>query len=90
MTDVFARLAAATANHYRLEREVGAGGMATAYLAHDAKHELTRLVASTTRAANASGDVVAFPSNVVLADRGHRVELKNVDLTRADQQHARH
>ena len=39
---------------------------------------LTRLVASTTRDANASGDVVTFPSNIVLADGGHRVELKDV------------
>ena len=33
------RLAAALAAHYRLERELGAGGMATVYLAHDFKHD---------------------------------------------------
>ncbi len=32
------RLAAAIADHYRLERELGAGGMATVYLAEDLKH----------------------------------------------------
>jgi eukaryotic-like serine/threonine-protein kinase len=34
-----ARLSAALADRYRIERELGAGGMATVYLAHDLKHE---------------------------------------------------
>ena len=33
-----ARLAAALADRYRIERELGAGGMATVYLAQDVKH----------------------------------------------------
>jgi serine/threonine-protein kinase len=33
------RLAAALADRYRVERERGAGGMATVYLAHDLKHD---------------------------------------------------
>jgi len=33
------RLKTALANHYRLDREIGAGGMATVYLAHDLKHD---------------------------------------------------
>jgi serine/threonine protein kinase/Tol biopolymer transport system component len=33
------RLNAAVADRYRVEREIGAGGMATVYLAHDLKHE---------------------------------------------------
>ncbi len=33
------RLSAALANRYRIERELGAGGMATVYLAHDLKHD---------------------------------------------------
>jgi serine/threonine-protein kinase len=43
MTVPSARLAAALAEHYRVERELGAGGMATVWLAQDLKHE--RLVA---------------------------------------------
>ncbi len=33
------RLAASLADRYRIERELGAGGMATVYLAHDIKHD---------------------------------------------------
>ena len=39
MPDTFDRLKAALADRYRIEREVGSGGMATVYLAHDVKHD---------------------------------------------------
>jgi serine/threonine-protein kinase len=39
MTDLSDRLSAALADRYRIERELGAGGMATVYLAHDVKHK---------------------------------------------------
>jgi eukaryotic-like serine/threonine-protein kinase len=39
VTESFDRLSLALADHYRLERELGAGGMATVYLAHDLKHD---------------------------------------------------
>ena len=38
MTDIAARLATALGDRYRIERELGAGGMATVYLAHDVRH----------------------------------------------------
>jgi eukaryotic-like serine/threonine-protein kinase len=39
MSDVPSRLAAALSRSYRLERELGQGGMATVYLAQDLKHD---------------------------------------------------
>ncbi len=39
MSDALTRLAAALADRYRVERELGAGGMATVYLAEDLKHK---------------------------------------------------
>jgi serine/threonine-protein kinase len=38
MTGISDRLRAALADHYRIERELGQGGMATVYLADDLKH----------------------------------------------------
>ena len=39
MSDSFERLRAALADRYHIERELGAGGMATVYLAQDLKHK---------------------------------------------------
>jgi eukaryotic-like serine/threonine-protein kinase len=39
MSAAVPRLAAALADRYRIERELGHGGMATVYLAHDLKHD---------------------------------------------------
>ena len=39
MSDIITRLSAALGDRYRVERELGAGGMATVYLAHDLKHD---------------------------------------------------
>ena len=39
MNDSLDRLASALSDRYRIERELGAGGMATVYLAHDIKHD---------------------------------------------------
>jgi predicted unusual protein kinase regulating ubiquinone biosynthesis (AarF/ABC1/UbiB family) len=37
--DLLARLEAALQDRYRIERPLGAGGMATVYLAEDLKHK---------------------------------------------------
>src|SRR5213080_3291289 len=39
MADALRRLQAALAGHYIIQRELGRGGMATVYLAHDLKHD---------------------------------------------------
>lgn len=39
MTDQFDRLKTALSDRYLIEREIGRGGMATAYLAEDLKHQ---------------------------------------------------
>src|SRR2546426_3473494 len=53
MADPFHRLKEAMADRYTLERELGAGGMATVYLAHDPRHN--RKVAIKPRAADPGG-----------------------------------
>jgi hypothetical protein len=38
-TDILGRLSTSLADRYAIERELGAGGMATVYLAHDVRHD---------------------------------------------------
>src|SRR5665213_2434571 len=39
MTEESSRLASALSGHYTIEREIGQGGMASVYLAHDLRHD---------------------------------------------------
>jgi len=39
MTDILDRLRAALADRYTIDHEIGRGGMATVYLAHDVRHD---------------------------------------------------
>ena len=39
MTEIASRLSTALADRYAIEREIGAGGMATVYVAEDLKHD---------------------------------------------------
>jgi len=39
MSSLSSRISGALSGHYRLEDEIGAGGMATVYLAHDLRHD---------------------------------------------------
>lgn len=39
MPDLLERLTTALEGRYAIERQIGAGGMATVYLAHDVRHE---------------------------------------------------
>ena len=39
MIEITARLTTALADHYRIERHLGEGGMANVYLAQDVKHD---------------------------------------------------
>jgi serine/threonine-protein kinase len=39
MSSAIERLSSAVSDRYRIERELGAGGMATVYLAQDLKHD---------------------------------------------------
>ena len=39
MSEIMTRLFSALTDRYRIEREIGSGGMATVYLARDLKHD---------------------------------------------------
>jgi serine/threonine protein kinase len=56
VTDLQDRRRRALADRYAIERELGAGGMATVYLAHELKHDRTVTVQSAREAAGALDD----------------------------------
>ena len=61
MTESTERLATAIADRYRIERELGQGGMATVYLAQDLKHDRDVALKVLHRARRVAGPP-AFPS----------------------------
>ena len=67
-------LAAALADRYRIERELGQGGMATVYLAHDLKHD--RKVA-----------IKVLRPELAAADRRRAVPLRDQDHGRLNHPH---
>ena len=61
------RLTAALADHYRIEHELGAGGMATVYLAHDVRHD--RRVGGNDDAAEPDVPLLGFDRRVEIGAR---------------------
>ena len=69
MPDSFTRLSAVLADRYRLEREVGRGGMATVYLAQDRKHERPVAIKVLRPELAASMDAERFLREISIAAR---------------------
>ena len=81
----FDRLAAALADRYRLERELGAGGMATVYLATDVRHERQVAVKVLRPDLSASIGAERFLQEIRIAARlGHPHILPLHDSGEAD------
>ena len=69
MTDTFQRLAAALGERYALEREIGAGGMATVYLAKDHRHNRNVAIKVVRPELSGPGGTARFLREIELAAR---------------------
>ncbi|CAN5835264.1 hypothetical protein BH24GEM1_BH24GEM1_31160 [soil metagenome] len=69
MTDTFQRLAAALGERYALEREIGAGGMATVYLARDLRHGRNVAIKVVRPELSGPGGTARFLREIELAAR---------------------
>lgn len=61
MSDAVGRLSAALSGRYRVERELGRGGMATVYLAEDLKHHRRVAIKVLKPELAAEGDPLQTP-----------------------------
>ncbi len=85
MAEVFERLKAALADRYRIERELGSGGMATVYLAQDLKHERrVALKVFRPELAAALGNERFFREIKITANLSHPHILPLLDSGEAD------
>src|SRR6188508_1340470 len=75
MTDLFDRLNAALAGRYRIERELGAGGMATVYLAEDLRHHRQVAVKVLRHDLAASLGAERFLREIEIAARLHHPHI---------------
>ncbi|MEK7422267.1 MAG: protein kinase, partial [Actinomycetota bacterium] len=65
--DVLARLQVALASAYRVERELGAGGMATVYLGRDLRHDRDVAIKVLHEEVSASLSVERFQQEIQIA-----------------------
>ena len=75
MTESFGRLTAALADRYRIERELGAGGMATVYLAEDLRHHRQVAVKVLRHDLAASLGAERFLREIEIAARLHHPHI---------------
>ncbi len=72
---ILERLQAALADRYRLERQLGAGGMATVFLAHDLRHERDVAIKVLHPELAASMGVERFDREIKLAAKLHHPHI---------------
>ena len=75
MTESFGRLNAAMSDRYRIERELGAGGMATVYLAEDLRHHRQVAVKVLRHDLAASLGAERFLREIEIAARLHHPHI---------------
>ena len=75
MSDVLERLTAALSDRYAIERELGAGGMATVYLAEDLKHH-RKVAVKVVRPDLAAATTSSLPSAAAAGGSRHG-EVRN-------------